>query len=226
MPEQILLPTAVGADNGWALIAGADKVVACQTEDADTSCIQAASGSSIVQSFKMQDLHPWTTLVSSVKVRYSRRTRVGGSSDDMRGYVTRPGVGTTNAATDTVSNNVYAAVTTAALARPGGGSWGKDDFNTIAATRIEAGQGYLNNPVAGSTGLRSTYVALVVDTVMAGSAISTLLASLCGAALGARELLDLQAYLRVTLRVRFSVKELKRLLRPHSVSAVEPYLAV
>lgn len=139
MPVQILEATATGFYNAWTLGAGANKVVAVNSPDDDTtSYVSATAGSGIAQTYVMQDLPSEAGAVNTV----THRMRFQSFSDGSGNCIPKLRLSGTdlNGTNRSQGFGVWGTYTEA-LGRPGGGAWTVSDVNATEAGVVEGGGG-------------------------------------------------------------------------------------
>ncbi len=190
MPIETLLADAEGSDVDWGYAGAASKVAAIQTSNANLSYIYgqaSAGGGGLVigasdQSFTVPALNGSAVTVTQVALRQVTRSVPAGTFNAVHGYVLLGAAETTGP-----SHPVTGGFTewSDVLARPGGGSWTPADFPST----LQMGNFFEDDGVGGSTGVRTTFMALDVTTThlsigssARGGGYGFLIAGLAGAA--------------------------------------------
>ena len=127
MPTARIDVTAVSSTyNAWTLGAGADKVVAVQTNDSDTTYITSSTAAQR-QAYTLQ-AKPAMAALNQVDTS-SRARKTGGVDEQYQNFIRLGGTDSDGSANSPTGS--YALLTTSAWSRPGGGSWAPVDLDTL-----------------------------------------------------------------------------------------------
>lgn len=170
MPIFTLAAAAVGYSDQWSVTGGgANKVTATATKDGTTSYISETVNNRI-QAFTLEDLPGNVARINSVKVTANGRSTP--AATDSFGLGVR--LSATNSAAPAITlTTAFADYTTAAIARPGGGSWTVPDVNALEMFAI--------SNIAGGNTLQISYMAAVIDAEYGGGGFAFLVGGLVGA---------------------------------------------
>jgi hypothetical protein len=142
MPTATIQVAVVTSPDQWALVAGANKVVAVnQPNDDATSYIQANSAIAEQYSLAVPTI-PTDSAINSVST-YARLR----STDGLRTFAVDLILGASTTTGSTRTPGTSWTDFTDALARPGGGSWGLADFATLEVKlrQVSSGSGKLQD---------------------------------------------------------------------------------
>jgi hypothetical protein len=191
MPTTDLFPDATGNYAQWTVGAGS-RPTCVQTNDGNTSRIDALAGSTPMDSYSCDDLPASAALVNTVIIRsYTRREGAGAGNSN---HFTRLG-GVDQAEPAFAHALSYTLRSDTVATPPGGGSWDVADVNGL-----EAG---INHGSSGASDVRCTQIFLNVDYTDAGFGFITffeILLPLIGGQLSFQEFVG--ALQLITLRHR------------------------
>lgn len=154
MPSTTLKAASEGTDAAWALGAGASKVIAVNSDDADVGYVKTTDTTIVQRQTFNHDQLPGGVAEINSHTLYNKSKRSAGVNTRRENILRYSGNVTAGACTDPTA--AYTERADADLAVPGGGTW---DVNIVNATEI--GVQSCNTGV-GAEEVRCTYLRWVV----------------------------------------------------------------